>query len=316
MKPTGDTIEASCPDSGKGVSPATGLSVHESMLALATTRIEKIHKNHVYRDPWPDFQSFDVALYSVEVRREAAIQWAGRARAEHGSVHQFSELTHALCESRAPLHLLGALTRLQTDEVRHAELCAEMALACYPEGTESEPLIFAWPPPEPQWRDAPRAGAGRDDIAAIELWAAKALLSACCLGEALSRPMLDAILMVSTDSVSKAVTTQILRDEHLHATFGFEALAWLMERLTVSGKRELQEFLRTSLASFERSTACGISISDIAESSITIEPGTQPNLGTLTKHQYAMIFFATLENEIFPKLAELGLDPIAAWSTR
>lgn len=282
------------------------------MLVQATPRLEKIHKGQVHRDPWPDFGSFRKSEYSLDLRRAGAIQWAGRARAEHGSVHQFSALTHALCEACAPLHLLGALTRLQTDEVRHAEMCAAMALACYPEGVEKEPHIFGWPTPVAPWPDAPRP----EQAASIELWAANAILTACCLGETLSKPMLDAIALVTTDPICESVARQILRDEHLHASFGFEALGWLLPRLDDEGHANVQERLRHSLSSFESTTACGITVADIAESKIEIAAGDQPNLGTLTDHQYAMIFFATLESEIFPKLTQLGLDPMQAWSHR
>ncbi len=291
-------------------------TVHESMLGSTSRALERIHIGQVHRAPWPDFDAFAVGEYTRDLRRAAAGQWVGRARAEHGSVHQFSALTHALCEARAPLHLLGALARLITDEVRHAELCAAMACALYPEGIASEPNLFSWPAPAPQWRDAPRASPESGATEAIELWAAKAVLSSCCIGEALSRPMLDAIATLTTNPICEVVARQILRDEQLHAAFGFETLGWLTQRLTEDARTSLQESLRSSLASFEDSTACGISIGEIANTTITIAPGSAVNLGTLTKHQYAMIFFSTLESEIFPRLETIGLDPIRAWTER
>lgn len=283
------------------------------MLTLATERLAKMHKAQVHRDPWPLFDSFPVAGYSKELRREAAVQWAGRARAEYGSVHDFSSLTYALSESRAPLHILGALTRLQTDEVRHAEMCAEMAGACYPEGLEDEPHLFVMSVPAAPWSRSPTPEKGP---AAIETWAACAIVSACCLGEALSKPMLEAIAIVATEPLCEAVARQILRDEHLHATFGFETLAWLLPRLTEEGREQVQERLREALGSLERSTACGISIEEVAESDIEIHASDNPNLGTLSSMQYAMIFYATLESEIFPRLESLGLDPVSAWAQR
>jgi hypothetical protein len=291
---------------------SASMSGQEGMLVTVSPRLGKIHNRQVHRAPWPAFEAFDVRQYEPELRRAAAIQWAGRARAEHGSVHQFSALTHALCEARAPLHILGALTRLQTDEVRHAEMCAAMALACYPEGVDDEPSIFAWPTPKAPWEDAPSSS---DDACEIELWAANVTLSACCLGEALSTPMLDAIGLVTTDSVCQSVAQQILKDEHLHAAFGFELLGWLLPRLTDEGRASVQEQLRLALGSFESSTACGVTVADIANSGITIE-SAKPNLGTLTDSQYAMIFFATLEDIVFPQLVALGLDPMKAWAAR
>lgn len=294
-----------------------GATGSERMLERVTGTLAKIHAAQVHRDPWPDFAAFEVERYPRELRRAAALQWAGRARAEHGSVHQFAALTHAFAEARAPLHLLGALSRLITDEVRHAEMCAATALAMYPEGLPDERRLFAWPAPKAPWRDAPRPSEGEG---AILQWAAEAVLVANCIGEALSRPMLDALALVSTDPLAEGVCRQILRDEHLHATFGWETLGWLMPKLDQDGKAAVQQRLTRSLRGFERSTTCGISIADVAESTITIErapdPEREPNLGTLSDMQYAMIFYATLETDIFPRLRELGLDPEAAWASR
>ena len=294
-----------------------GKTGSERMLERVTGTLAKIHVAQVHRDPWPDYAAFQADRYPSELRRAAALQWAGRARAEHGSVHQFAALTHALAEARAPLHLLGALSRLITDEVRHAEMCAATALAIYPEGVPDERRLFGWPSPKAPWRDAPRPS---DGDGAILQWTAEAVLVANCIGEALSRPMLDALALVSTDPLAEGVCRQILRDEHLHATFGWETLGWLMPQLDDQGRAAVQQRLTRSLRGFERSTTCGISIAEVAESTITIErtsdPEREPNLGTLSDMQYAMIFYATLETDIFPRLRDLGLDPDAAWAAR
>src|SRR5262245_64852999 len=122
------------------------------LVSNAGERLASMHRSQVRRDPWPDFDAFARDAYGAELRRAAALQWAGRARAEHGSVHQFSALTHALVEACALVELLGALARLLTDEVRHAELCARMALACWP---ELDDPIFGWPLSRPPWLPAP-----------------------------------------------------------------------------------------------------------------------------------------------------------------
>ena len=283
----------------------------ERMLAVASERLANMHRVQVHRDPWPEFATFDRSRYAAPMRRAAAIQWAGRARAEHGSIHQFTQLAHALANARVPLHLHGALARLVTDEVRHAELCAEMALACWPEGRDDGPAVFAWPPPRAPWPDAPAAS---EEIALLG-WAAEAIAVACCLGETMSRPMLEAIAVVATDPLAEACARQILRDEHLHATFGWEALAWLWPQLDEPRRAALHRRVAKAFAGFEATTACGIPLADVAGQELEIERGA-PNLGTLTDLQYAMIFYATLEQEIVPKLAAIGLDATRAWAER
>ena len=285
----------------------------ERMLRPASERLGRMHRSQVHRDPWPDFSTFETARYDVGLRRAAAVQWAGRARAEHGSVQQFTILAHALCNARIELHVLGALARLMTDEVRHAELCAEMGLAVWPEGKASEPAVFRWERPRLPWVSPPALG---DDVTPTLAWAAEAVLVSCCIGETLSRPMLEAIAVVATEPLAQAVARQILRDEHLHASFGWETLALLLPRLDDAQRRALEDRMARSFGAVESSTTCGIPVEAVAGKRIEIVGGEDPNLGTLTDEQYAMIFFATMELEVLPQLAALGLDAMGAWQRR
>jgi hypothetical protein len=285
----------------------------ERMLAPATERLGRMHRTQVHRDPWPAFAAFAPARYDVPLRRAAAVQWAGRARAEHGSVQQFTILAHTLCNARIELAVLGALARLTTDEVRHAELCAEMALACWPEGRASEPAVFRWDPPRLPWAGPPALA---DDPSPTLAWAAEAILISCCIGETLSRPMLEAIAVVATEPLAQAVSRQILRDEHLHATFGWETLGLLLPRMTHAQRDALEQRMTRAFGAVESTTACGITVEAVAGKSLAIAPGTAPNLGTLGDEQYAMIFFATMETEVLPQLQALGLDAMGAWQRR
>jgi hypothetical protein len=283
------------------------------MLGSAGERLARMHRAQVHRDPWPAFSSFELDRYDLELRRAAALQWAGRARAEYGSVHQFSMLAHTLCNARVELHVLGALARLVTDEVRHAELCTEMAHAVFPTGPHECPEMFRFPRPRAPWPDPPLASA---DPRILLAWAARAIAVACCIGETLSRPMLDAIGVVATDPLAEAVARQIGRDEHLHAAFGWETLGHLLPRLDAEGRRALEDRLVTAFAGVEATTACGIAVEDVAHHSIEITRGTDANLGTLTDQQYAMIFFATMEQQVIPQFEALGLPARRAWLRR
>lgn len=285
----------------------------ERMLRPASERLGRMHRSQVHRDPWPDFSTFEPSRYDAKLRRAAAVQWAGRARAEHGSVQQFSILAHALCNARIELHVLGALARLMTDEVRHAELCAEMGLAVWPEGKQGEPAVFRWDRPRLPWVAPPALG---DDVTPTLAWAAEAVLVSCCIGETLSRPMLEAIAVVATEPLAQAVAKQILRDEHLHASFGWETLGLLLPRIDDAQRRALEDRMTRSFGAVESSTACGIPVEAVAGRSIEIAEGDEPNLGTLSDEQYAMIFFATMETEVLPQLQGLGLDAFGAWQRR
>ena len=285
------------------------------MLARSRERLGNVHRKQVHRDPWPDFSRFDPSPWTDEQRREAAIQWAGRARNEHGSVQQFSQLALVLSTACVELELLGCLARMITDEVRHAELCAAMAHAVWPEGLREEPRVFRWPQPTPPWADPPSPRETEVDDEQRLRWACDVILTACCLGETLSKPMLDALVVVSTEPLAEAVSRQILRDEHLHATFGFECLGLLMPRQSQESREHLDARLVRLLASFERSVCRDVTVAEVAGTQLVIERG-EPNLGVLSGLQYATIFYSCLETEIFPGLRALGLHPDDAWAKR
>lgn len=284
------------------------------MLAPSSARLSAMHVHHVHREPWPAFTEVDASGVDTAIVAHATREWASRARNEYGSVHQFAGLAQALAEARAPVTILGALTRLQTDEARHVELCAELARAYAGGAAEALP---AWPVPRAPWADAPRVRS-EQDLPRVRAWAAEVTLSACCIGETLSVPMLEAIAVVATEPTARDVARQILRDEHLHATFGWELLGWLLPQLDAAGRAQLDTVLPRVLAGFEESTCGPFRAADLAGSTTEVTPPAPgvANLGTLDARTYAAIFYATLEREIFPRFDALGLEPLRAWAAR
>ncbi len=279
----------------------------------ATDRLATMARAQIRRDPWPDFDAFDASRYTEAQRMPAARQWWRRAREEYGSISEFTQLAHVLAQARAPIDLLAALSRLITDEARHAALCASMAKALMP-GVDPE-AVFAWAPPAAPWPEPPRTNE-REPLLA---WAADVVLCACCIGEALSRPLFEALATVITDPIPEAVVRQILRDEHLHAAFGWEALEWLRAELGDDARAALNHRLARRLAGFERTCVVGVTLEELANTELVIappEPSAEPNLGLLGNRAYATIFYATLETEILPRFAQLGFDADHAWRTR
>jgi hypothetical protein len=286
------------------------------MFAPAPRALVSAHQRQIARDPWPGWGAGLAQDYPRALREAAAIQWAGRAAAEHGSVHQFAGALQVACEARLPLAITGALARLITDEVRHAELCGQMALTLWPGAAR-----LPWAVPRAPWAAPPAAPAEGATPQAQLHWLGEALLVACCFGEALSVPMLQAIAVVATEPLAEAVAAQILRDEHLHARFGEEGLSLLLERGGDGLRGHLEGALPRTMGAFEASCCGDAALGASMEGdvlTVEIEAGEEgaPNLGTLTETQYAAIFYATMEQEIFPTLRRLGLDPAAAWARR
>lgn len=92
----------------------------------------------------------------------------------------------------------------------------------------------------------------------------------------------------------------------------------LVPRLGERQAQALQTQLSRALTGFERTTCGSARIEDLARSELVIAPGdgSTPNLGTLTERPFAMIFYATLDDEIFGALTRLGLDAPSAWRGR
>ena len=128
--------------------------------------------------------------------------------------------------------------------------------------------------------------------------------------------MLDAVALVSTDPVAILCAEQILKDEQFHASFGWEALEVLWPTLDAQERASAHTRLSRALAGFERTTCGEVRIEDLAGREVVIEASEDPNLGTLTTEQFAAIFYATLEAEIFPKLRALDIDVDRAWAER
>ena len=269
------------------------------------------HARQVERAPWPDFSAFDASRYDVALRERAGRQWLLRAREEYGSCHEFSALLAALTRIGAPLPFTGTLARLLTDEARHAELCFSMAAAIL---GEEKARAWQWEAPTPPFAQPPL-----DDLAAIPFWAADVVLTSCCLGETLSVPLYEALATVTTDPVAKAVVHQIRKDEKLHSTFGFETLAWLLELLDEGERARLQKQLSRHLGGFEASCSAGQRLEDLVGQELVIEEPAEdapPNLGLQDPRNYAIVFYATIENEVFPRLNALGFDALDAWARR
>ena len=270
-------------------------------LEPTTELLGRFHRTLIDRRVEVPWSAFDASSYSPALVEHARRHWAGRAVAEYQSTAQFAQLMHRLTLIGAPVELIGAATRLITDECRHAELCAKMA------DLLGGRLGY----------DVPARGMSildeeRDPWIAI----AKTVLNVCCFGETLSIPMLEALTIVASDPTPQAIARQIASDEEYHSRYGWEVMTWLMPRLDDDQRARLKASLPPMLSHFERVCAGSPDMLEaLAGQEIEIEP-EDPNLGTLTDEQYAAIFYHTLDAQILPSLEALGFEALDAWRQR
>lgn len=249
-----------------------------------------------------DWEAFDPDRYDDETLEQAREEWSMRATAEYYSTSQFAQLLHRLCRLGAPLELTGAATRLATDECRHAELCAKFA-DCLGgrEGYDVESGNLSL----------------YDDTDDEQLAIYRTILEVCGFGETLSVPILQAMHVVANDPVAEPVTEIIAADEGYHMNFGWEALEWMTSKLDDDQRAVVRESLPGMFGSFEQVCFGGPeALRDLAGDELTVEQDDEPNPGILTENQYAGIFYHCLEEEIIPRLEELGFDARTAWEER
>lgn len=273
-------------------------------LEQTTPLLTRFHRTLMDRRQELPFDQFEVGAYDAEIVEHARHQWAGRAVAEYMSTAQFAQLIHRLTLVGAPLELIGAASRLVTDECRHAELCAQMAdVLGGRQGHEvTRRGLSLFEEEDDPW-----------------LTIALTVLEVCCFGESLSIPMLESISLASSDPLPQAIAKIISTDEEYHARYGWEVLSWLCPKLNDTQRLQIQTRLPSIMAHFEHILGASREVLDqLAGQDVDIEPGDDdlPNLGTLSLLQYAAIFYHTMQERILPSLEELGFDAYLAWGQR
>jgi len=148
----------------------------------------------------------DAALVS-----QARAVWTRTAFSEYASGAAFAEIASALLAAKAPIDLVAAAGEFVADEMFHAELAARIATAlggAVPLEVDLSKLVRPPQSPSPLVR------------------AAELIVRTCCIGEALTVPILNQSRRSAGSKTIEAVITRILRDESQHAQLGWWFLDW------------------------------------------------------------------------------------------
>jgi hypothetical protein len=172
--------------------------------------------------PW---DSLDPRAFPGELVQRARLSWTEGAVGEYTSAAAFAALLRDLLEARAPLDLVGMASEFVADELMHCELNARLAMAlggAAPFLVDLEALV----PPV----DAAAPPLERAVERAVRL---------CCVGEALSSPLLAGTAAVAAHPLTRAVLGRIARDEPAHGRLGFLVLGWAAPRLGAGERARL-----------------------------------------------------------------------------
>jgi len=243
---------------------------------------ERKHDFDVDAIPW---STLDPNAYPAELVARARVGWTENAYNEYCTAAALGNLVTALLETRAPVDMVGLAAAFAAEEMLHVELCARVAM-CLGGGAGFE-IDFSDLYPAPPRRASPL------------MRAAELMVRLCCVGEAMSFPLLSGALKSATHPVTRGVLEQIVRDEAHHGRLGYDFLVWAKPQLTARDRARLgkvaEESLRTFLPIWRNSTST-------AKDGVTDE-------GFLVAHVREL---GWMEASAYRELAETVIDDVIA----
>jgi hypothetical protein len=243
--------------------------------------------------PSPELGRFTVD--DVAFARQA---WTMRAEEEHHSAAVFSDLLSLLVDDAVPLDLTACVAGVVRDELRHTELCLDLAHRFGASPPRSRPLPR---PPAPTTLLERRARG-----LAI-------LLVEGAIGETISSALFAVGRNVADEPCTKSALGAILRDEVVHARLFWESLAALRPELSGSEMEELQRIVTLAFGTLERTQMLPVLR--------RLERGDPFHdawaaLGVLPPARRVDAFYGAIERRVMPRLRALGLDAGRAWRER
>ena len=189
--------------------------------------------------PWPGLGADGARLGDAELDDDALAVarrvWTQTAWSEYVSAAAFAEIAAALLACGAPIDLVAAAGDFVVDELVHTEAAARVAGAVGGAVALEVALDRMVRPPA---AEAPL-------LACAEL-----IVRTCCVGEALTVPMLKVSRDAAGPGVIAEVLARIVADEAGHAQLGWWFLDWAAPRLDDAARAHLGRVAGAALRSF------------------------------------------------------------------
>jgi hypothetical protein len=257
-----------------------------------TTRLKAVHRRRVERNgdtqPLPPFEPDTLTPI---VRTRAVQGFSQLFETEYESVVIAGFMTSALARIGAPLDLVGAFGKVVEDEIRHADLVAQVI-----EGFGVAPNVPLQPlPPKPETI----VGA-----AAIEEVLA-GLSSFFCIGVELSSHIFKAAIEVAAEPRMRMFASEIFADEATHGAFGFEAAKELVRLVDDKAKARVAARLVAAVRAFE--TRLGGPLTKADARPMDESDRALARLALLPKEALLAIFYERMETHVLPRLEDAGL---------
>lgn len=202
--------------------------------------------------------------------------WTRSAFSEYASGAAFAQIASCLLTARAPIDLIAAAGDFVADEMFHAELASRVAMAlggATPMQVDFDRLA------KPSSRSTP------------VMRAAELIVRTCCVGEALTVPILDQSRRAAGSPTVHAVISRILRDEAQHAELGW----WFLDWADLSGDDRA-----------ELGREAGAALRDLS-TLFDAECSRATGLGTLDCARFDGTFLEAVERSVVRPLAARGI---------
>jgi hypothetical protein len=159
--------------------------------------------------PWGTLRAKDYPDALVE---RARVAWTESAYNEYCTAAAFAAMQGALLAADAPVDLVGMIGDFVADEMVHVELNARMAME-----------LGGGAPFDVDFDDLVRRP--RQELSPLQR-ASELVVRTCCVGEAMSVPLLAATMRAAAHPLTHGVLARIVRDEAPHARAGWLFLEW------------------------------------------------------------------------------------------
>lgn len=246
------------------------------------------------RRPIP-FEEFDSRPYPDAALAIAFDALRALAVGEYTAVDLFSQLASRLAFHGAPFDLIGAATRIPSDEIRHADMAFQMAKLL--SGRDVEVRLDR--------SQLENAALRSTSLESLDV----AMLETSAIGETLACALLSQCRARATDPVLRAIFASIVADEVHHARLGWYYLTWRAPWWSRAERQRVADRAGTFVMKVETQFRQGRDAPEAARKAARA-------LGVLETEGQRKAIRAIMEDEIVPALDALGLGASHAWRLR
>lgn len=263
---------------------------------VSGTRLNGLHKA-LMRGRWQarDWSTFDRAAIDPRVLGRMVATWQDRLTAEYRSAAMAAQFANLLVLVSAPLDLIGVMSRITQDEIRHSAICAEVL-----EALGAEPVVEA----DEESFHLPIRAEPELSIQVMDL-----TVYLFCFCETVSFHLLETVSLATECPPLRSANRQIARDERLHKEYGWHAV----KALVADWGPVARDFVAARLPDYFPVLESAFANPEALARVPAVTPDEQ-RLGNLAISDQHAAFYRAMDLDILPRLDKLGFSGRDVWA--